>query len=208
MQMLSTVVLLVLVLATGGPVAAAGGEDPDWPCQQRKVPELSAGLMWAGPQLAPDAPDWRSDEAVSRLVERLAVRRTALEDATDKIAEFAGKFDGPERQEKVTLAFFGLLERVNAERKDVLEGIERYTRKQRRLAEEILKTRQQLKEVLAMEAPDEAADNRRRELEQQLAWQTRIHEERERSLQFVCEVPVLIEQRLFELARELANRLE
>jgi hypothetical protein len=207
MRNLSTIVLLVLALAAAGPAAAAGA-DADWPCQQRKVPELSAGLVWAGPQREPGAPGWRSDAAVFALVERLAVRRTSLEAASELIAAFADGLAGAARQEMITLAFFGLLDRVNAERKDVLEGIERYTRKQRRLADEILQTRQQLNAVLAVEAPSSADDERRRELEERLTWQTRIHEERERSLGFVCEIPVLIEQRLFALARELANHLE
>ena len=30
------------------PLAVAAGGDPDWPCVQRKVPEISSGQVWTG----------------------------------------------------------------------------------------------------------------------------------------------------------------
>ena len=39
------------------------------------------------------------------------------------------------------------------------------------------------------------------ELGSRIEWQTRIFEERQKTIGYVCEVPVLIEQRLFALAR-------
>ena len=46
---------LMLVLALGWAcpaLAAAPQQDPDWPCQQIKVPELSPAAVWAGPPSA------------------------------------------------------------------------------------------------------------------------------------------------------------
>ena len=34
------------------------GADPDWPCIQRKVPELSLAQIWNGPELPASAKDW------------------------------------------------------------------------------------------------------------------------------------------------------
>lgn len=188
--------------------AQAAGPDADWPCVQRKVPTLSAGMMWAGPPVTDDLPDWRKDTAVSELVGRLAIRRTSLEEAADLIDRFAEELGAEEKAEKLTMVFAGLLERSNIERSDILNGIERYTRKQRRLAENVLTTRHELDAILAVEQPTEADDEKRRSLEEALSWQTRIHEDREKSLTYICEIPVLLEQRLFQLARELANRIE
>jgi hypothetical protein len=42
-------------------------------------------------------------------------------------------------------------------------------------------------------------------LRQKLAWDTRIFRERSQSLTYVCETPVLLERRAFELARALAG---
>ena len=41
-----------------------------------------------------------------------------------------------------------------------------------------------------------------------IQWDTRIFEERRKTISYVCEVPVLIEQRLFALAREIQQSLE
>ena len=52
-----------LLLLAAGITAAAGaaGQDPDWPCVQRKVPELSLGQIWNGPELPEAAKDWQKD---------------------------------------------------------------------------------------------------------------------------------------------------
>src|SRR5438094_275473 len=41
-----------------------------------------------------------------------------------------------------------------------------------------------------------------------LNWDLRVFDERQKSLRFVCEVPVLIEQRLFLLARTIQGALK
>ena len=43
---------------------------------------------------------------------------------------------------------------------------------------------------------------------EQLTWSLRVFDERQRSLRFVCEVPVLIEQRLFVLVRAIQTALQ
>ncbi len=45
------------------------------------------------------------------------------------------------------------------------------------------------------------------ELANQLAWQTRIFEDRRKSTSYVCDVPVLIEKRLFDLGTAIQNAL-
>ena len=43
------------------------------------------------------------------------------------------------------------------------------------------------------------------DLANQLAWETRIFEDRRKSTSYVCEVPVLIEKRLFDLGRAIQD---
>jgi hypothetical protein len=45
------------------------------------------------------------------------------------------------------------------------------------------------------------------ELANQLSWQTRIFEDRRKSTSYVCDVPVQIEKRLFELGRAIQDVL-
>jgi hypothetical protein len=46
------------------------------------------------------------------------------------------------------------------------------------------------------------------ELGNQLVWQTRIFEDRQRVVKFVCEVPTAIDQRLFALSRVIQQEME
>uniref|UniRef100_A0A183C454 Signal peptide protein n=1 Tax=Globodera pallida TaxID=36090 RepID=A0A183C454_GLOPA len=53
--------------------------------------------------------------------------------------------------------------------------------------------------------PDQAKVD---ELGNQLVWQTRIFEDRQRVIKFVCEVPTAIDQRLFGLSRTIQQEIE
>ena len=46
------------------------------------------------------------------------------------------------------------------------------------------------------------------ELTNQVAWSTRIFEDRRKSIRYACEVPVIIEKRLFALSRAIAQTIE
>ena len=199
----------LLVFASGSVTSAADSSAPDWPCVQRKVAELSAGMMWGGPPPEDESKaSWRKDTEIVRLVPLLAARRTEMDAVTKAVDGFAGTLTPADRQGRLTLLFVGVLERINLERRQIIAGIERYTRKQRELAEAVNKTRGELEAALAVKTPSDSERRHRREIEQKLNWQTRIHEERERSLQFVCESPVILEQRMFAIAREIMNHLE
>ena len=71
------------------PALAAGTDDPDWPCVQRLMPELSAGAVWAGPSIENAAKLWRNKPAVQSLVARIAARRTPVEEGVGAIEAFA-----------------------------------------------------------------------------------------------------------------------
>jgi hypothetical protein len=45
------------------------------------------------------------------------------------------------------------------------------------------------------------------DLASRLAWQTRIFEDRRKSTSYVCDVPVLIEKRLFDLGKAIQGAL-
>lgn len=174
--------------------------EADWPCIQRRVVELSVAQMWAGPPIDPAASHWRDDPRIASLVQTLASRRTSLDKASAAIEDF-GNAAGPEKDAKLTLLFAGLFELINAERRRLINGIERYARKQKDLAREISETSSSLRQD-SRPAPERAA------LEQKLHWATRIYDERNRALTYVCESPVLLEQRAYALAQEISRHLK
>jgi hypothetical protein len=198
---------LCVLFAVAGPVDRSFAADPrypDWPCAQAKVPEISLAAVWAGPPLDDVANKWKDDAKVSALVPRLAARRTPLDEAQKAITEFLA---GPsaEKTGMGKLLFAGLFETLNAQRSSVMSGLERVTRKQREAADKILADTLALQALQDASPPDQAKID---ELGNQLTWETRIFEDRRRVIQFVCEVPTAIDQRLFALGRMIQQEIE
>jgi hypothetical protein len=204
------VVLLALAVAAIEPAAAQQRQhgDPDWPCVQALVPSVSGAMIWAGPPIESAAESWRDDPAVRDLAAELAARRTPIEEAQRRIEGFAASLDPEVRDEKLTALFAGVLETINRDRASIIAGIKRFARKQRALGEEVRQANAALRELAA--AGDGAPEQRerRRELEERRNWGVRIFDEREASLAYLCEQPVVLEQRAFTLAREIAAHLE
>lgn len=189
------------------PTLGAASRDPDWPCIQRKVPHISAGMMWAGPPVDEQDRSWEKSEELSALVHKLASRRLPVEKAEAMIADFA-KQQGDQKNRQLTLLFTGLLQTINEERNDIIRGIARYAHQQAARAERIKKEREELAALYAEKSPSDEVRQKRNQLEEKLNWDTRIFDEREQSLTYVCESPKLLEQRLFALARAIQQHLD
>lgn len=194
-----------MILFGSGAIRAADTKDPDWPCIQRKVPEISAGMVWAGPPADGLEQEWRAEPEVAALAQRIAARSTALEDGRSAIQDFASRQTAG-KDRKLTLLFAATLAAVNAERGSIIDGIQRYTRRQVKLAERIQGQIEELNRL--SDDGTEEQKTKRRELEEKHLWDTRIYEERERSLSYICEQPVLLEQRIFALAREIMSLMD
>ena len=195
---------LLFVAASSELGLAADPRYPDWPCTQAKVPEISLAAVWAGPPLDDIKDKWKNDARVSALVPKLAARRTSLEDAQKAITEFLAS-SAADKATAGKLLFTGLFATLNAQRSSVLSGLERITRKQRAAAEKIQA------DAVAMQALQSASTSDQTKIEElgnQLVWQTRIFEERQRVVKFVCEVPTAIDQRLFALSRVIQQEME
>jgi len=193
---------LVAVLATAT-AATTAAEDSDWPCVQRKVPTISAGQVWTGPSLETVGDAWRQDADVIDLARLLASRRTGTAEADAEIADFAAAGD---RERRLTMLFAALLSSINTERASIMAGIGRYARRQQALAEKIEAQSAELT-LLPDTGGSEDQAYRREELLEIQAWDARIFQERERSLTYVCELPVALEKRAFALGKAIAAQL-
>jgi len=192
---LRTAAVLCLTFLTLLPAAAraAASDDPDWPCIQRLVPRISAVQVWAGPE--PEPALWQGDIEVSRLAARLAARRTPLNETEKLVEDFAEAQHNEAVNAKLTALFGRTLQIINQDRASIIAGIKRFATRQRQLAERIRETRARLKD-----GSGEASDDDLREL---LTWDLRIFDEREKSMTYLCEQPVLLEQRAFALGRTI-----
>jgi hypothetical protein len=200
----SVAMAVAIELTLQGMALAADPRFPDWPCNQVKVPEISVAAVWAGPSIDDVGNAWEDDAAIRELVARLAARRTPLDDAQKTISDVVTGTES-ERQKKAKLIFAGLFKTLNQERGEVMQGIERYFRKQKEFSDQIRSRILQLRELQNRPDPDQSRID---ELINRVEWDTRIFEERRKTMNFVCEVPVLIEQRLFALSRSIQQSLE
>jgi hypothetical protein len=199
------VTMAVLALAATGTAAhAADPRYPDWPCTQAKVPEISLAAVWAGPALDDVQTKWKDDAKVSALVSKLSARKTPLDEAEKSVKEFlAGS--ATDKTTNAKLLFAGLFETLNAQRAQVMVGLERVSRKQRDAADNIREETLALQALQGVTPRDEAKVEA---LSNELIWKTRIFEDRHKVVRFVCEVPTSIDQRLFALGRVIQQEME
>ena len=195
--------LVVVLLGTAVQSAHAGrNTDKTWPCVQRKVPLISIGVVWSGPKLDEKSSVWVSDRAVAPMVAATTSRRISIDEAQAKIAAFA-KTLKIDRAQKLLQLFTGQFQTINRERRDIVRGIGRYAKRQIALSEAIKTTAQKLDALRVRPALTDDDKKQRDTLQEKLNWDTRIYDAREKSLQFVCETPVLLEQRLYAFGKQI-----
>lgn len=183
---------------------AADRHDPDWPCVQPKVPQMSVAAMWDGPSIAEVGNAWEDDPKIKELVARLAVRRTPLDTAEKAVADFITGTPA-EKQDKARKVFAGLFDTLSLQRTEVMGGIERVARKEKDLADKIRSDVATLRELQDKSDQDQSQITA---LAGQVEWSTRIFEDRRKSIRYVCEVPTIIEQRVFTLGRAIEHALQ
>jgi hypothetical protein len=204
MKCWSLITTVAVIIAARGVALAADPRFPDWPCAQIKVPEISIAAVWAGPPVDEVGNAWEEDPVIKHHVLRLAARRTSLDDAQQAIADFITG-NAAERQQKAKLLFSGLFKTLNHERDEVMSGIERFFRQQKSFAGTLRDETFQLRNLQDATDRDQGKVD---ELANRVDWGMRIFEERRKTIGYACEVPVLIEQRLFALARMIQQSLE
>ena len=197
--------LLIAILLTGiGTSAAAAPRtaDPDWPCQQVKVGELSVASYWAGPAVDPATDNWQQDAGVARLVGTITQRRLPMDQAAERIAAFAKTTD---KQHTLPLLFAGVFDVLNRERETVINGLDRFGRRQKELATNLRQEGENLRAAQTATPPDNA---KIADLTQRLMWDQQYFETRRQSLRYACDVPTTIEQRLYGLAKAIQDNLD
>jgi hypothetical protein len=199
MKLLSPIGLAAALLAA--PALTAQEADPDWPCVQRRVEHLSLAVMW--PQPVPETDDALPDE-LRGLAEQMALRRVSIEElgsAIDGLAAERPDLDADTYGRIFAAAF----ERIDRQRAQIVRGIARYAQGQATLASEIDALRAEFAEL---EAADEPDFDRLDQLDAEIDWRERLFDERNSALNYVCESPVLLERRAYEVAQLLLKRIE
>ncbi len=192
--------LAVLLSMLSAPAWAGGTPDPDWPCIQRRQPHLSLGQVWSGPQPDDAVTALAKGAEVQRVAKLIALRRTSMDEAGALVAGFAATADGPGLV-ALNLATF---DHIQQARDRVMAGITRYAHKQAALDTHIKEKRQEFERLSTAAEPDFDAIDK---VEEDIDWSTRICQHRQQSLTYVCETPVILEQRAFALGRLIVGHL-
>lgn len=202
--------LLGLLLASAlAPTArAASAEDPDWPCVQRLVPSLSASAVWSGP-VPPLDESWRQVPEVAALVGNITPSGVPEANGLRAIQDFVAPLDAEARRKLLPLALSGTLTETNRARGQVIDRIRVFARRQRGLAETVQRLTEQLDATDPATPADSASEAaaRRAELQQHVFFATKTFQDAERTVRYMCEVPVRMEARFGAYARALEAAL-
>ena len=136
-----------LLLAASLQALAQPKADPDWPCIQRKAPEIDLAQVWNGPDPA-TAGKWTDDQEAATVAQRIASRRTPM-DEVDVVLELFAREAGPEANTRLLRVMAGTYEIINTERGRIMHGITRYARGQQRLADRIREEGEKLSQARA-----------------------------------------------------------
>ncbi len=179
---------------------------PDWPCIQRKVPTISAAQIWDGPPIDGIK---EFDPTIRDLTELLESRRVSADDADKAIAEYAQSIPEAERDKKLTELFASFLSEINTDRQFVMSRVEDFQKRQKGRAAELEREGQRLAEK-GLAATDELLpiETNLSPEQQEYNWNARIFQERQQNLTMACEVPVLIEQRAYEISRLIRSHMK
>jgi hypothetical protein len=123
--------------AVAAPPPLPTGPLPEWPCKAEQTPPLTAAAIFGAPLPGP-APqgDWRADPAVKAAVDFAAAPENAPQFGTERIAALA-RAAGPNKRQELLTALTGIVERTNALRGFITDGIAEKVVKSKLLAERL-----------------------------------------------------------------------
>jgi hypothetical protein len=189
--------------AASGADAAATEGSPDWPCVQRKVMTITPAQVWDGPPLD-SVKGWENDQKIAELTSYLESRRIPLEKAEAAVKEYAQSVPATERDKKLTELFASVLKKINSDRQFVIGRVEEFQRRQKGRADELEREGRKLTDLNQEIPADEQAGPRDAKLtpaQTEYNWNARIFQDRQQNLTVACDIPILIEQRVYEIGR-------
>jgi hypothetical protein len=193
--------LLVALLPGAGRAAPPGAQqNPDWPCQQRLVPTLSAASLWADAKTE-GLGDWHAEPKVAALVEKIAPRDVATEDGVAAIDAFMKGLGEEERARLPALAFQGLVEETNRQRSEIIDRLEDFGERQHNLSALVSRMTAEHDAIPADATGDDA--KRKLDLEERLVYTTRAFQGMQSTIRYACDTPGELEARLGAYAHAL-----
>ena len=102
MKRIITLIIILFFIFSKVYAAPPGKEkDPDWPCIQVYIEELSWGSIWTGPPLDENSSKWGDDEKLSSLAEKIMKRNTKENEGVKELKKYIKKNNSPEKLTKL-----------------------------------------------------------------------------------------------------------
>ena len=191
MKKISFFLLSFFFINTGLLAELPGQEkNPDWPCIQVLLEELSWGSIWTGPPLDERTIKWKENEELRLLAIKIMDRKTKEEDGITELKKFVKKNNSPE---DLTFVFHALFDKTNEILKNMIKKLKNFGKKQRLTSEKIAKKLEKLK--ILLENPETNKEEIAK-LEQEKLWDVRKFEDRRMQSDYLCEQPRFYEKRL------------
>lgn len=180
--MRSFAALLLTALAFAPLPVVAAEAAPTWPCSRPAPVTPNASWLWKGAKY--DAA-WRDDAEIAALVAEVTPRSMAEDQAAARIDAFGKTHQG--QGAKFNQLASGLLDSIGREQEQVIAGIRRFNTRQAALA---ARMEAAYARTPSTNPAEEAA------AAEQLQWDTRIFEDRQRLLPVMCRIPGVLGARL------------
>lgn len=181
---------------------SAHAQDIEWPCVQVLVPTVELGVMWPEAVEPEVMTDWKSDKEIASLAGYLADLDEYTEKDSAKVQEFASALVEPDIISQLNLLAAGTVVLANDRRSFYIKGIRKYTRQQNAMANQV---EEGLTKLESFGSNTDTAEFK--EIEETLKWHQRIFDQREKSIRLLCEQPVVLEQTLSQILRDISQYL-
>ena len=202
MKKISFFLLSFFFINTGLLAELPGQEkNPDWPCIQVLLEELSWGSIWTGPPLDERTTKWKENEELRLLAIKIMDRKTKEEDGITELKKFMKKNNSPE---DLTFLFHALFDKTNEIWKNRTQKLKNFGKKQRLTSEKI--ARKLDKSKILLENPEANKEEITR-LEQEKFWDIRKFEDRRMQSDYLCEQPRFYEKRLGVYSKIISEKL-
>lgn len=188
----------VACMASGASAAAQTGDRGNgWPCSDppKSIPDAS----WLWDDAHHDL-NWRQDSSVAELVGAVSRRAMPEAEATIRISKFAA--ERADRLQAMERLASGLIATIGAEQRTVLNRIGQFNTRQAKIAKRIQAGYAKLDELPVDGVTRAAASS---PLQDQIDWDTRIFETRQRVLPVMCNIPGVLDERLGTLLAAARN---
>ena len=189
-KIITLIIILFFILSNANAAPPGKEKNPDWPCIQVLIKELSWGSIWTGPVLDDNSSKWIDSEELGLLSKKVMDRKTKENEGIEIIKEYIKKNNSSSERTKLFHALFDTTNEIWKKRtKKLLSFGKRQRITSETISEKLLKIKELSKDF-------EANKEEIEKLEQEQFWDVRRFEDRRALSDSLCEQPRFYEKRL------------